>query len=338
MKKRMLAVFVCAAVISSAEVSVEAAGTENRENARIGISIYDFEDDYMTLYRTELVRYLTEELGFCEENILVEDAENNQEVQTEQISDFIDHQVDAMILNLVHPSSAPHITDMCSESGIPIVYINRQPYEAETVRWEEEELRVSYVGADARQSGTYQGEEIADTETKGDINGDGTVSYVMIQGEPENMDTQYRSAYSVKALEDAGIKTKELLAESGNWNREQGADIARKALEEFGDEIDVIFCNNDAMALGALTAVREAGRETGKDIYLTGVDALPEAVQDIEDGELTATVFNDYFSQSHTAAAAVVQYLQGGEPEMVKMIDYIKVTKDNAESLLKRIS
>ena len=88
MKKRMLAVFVCAAVISSAEVSVEAAGTENRENARIGISIYDFEDDYMTLYRTELVRYLTEELGFCEENILVEDAENNQEVQTEQISEI----------------------------------------------------------------------------------------------------------------------------------------------------------------------------------------------------------------------------------------------------------
>lgn len=160
----------------------------------------------------------------------------------------------------------------------------------------------------------------------------------MIQGEPENMDTQYRSAYSVKALEDAGIKTKELMAENGDWNRARGADISRKALEKFGKEIDVIFCNNDAMALGALTAVREAGRETGKDIYLTGVDALPEAVQEVEEGELTATVFNDYFSQSHTAAAAAVQYIQGGEPEPVNMIDYIKVTKDNAESLLKRIS
>ena len=338
MKKRLLAVLSCAAVISSAGISVEAAATENRENARIGISIYDFEDDYMTLYRTELVRYLTEELGFCEEDILVEDAENNQEIQTEQIRGFIDHQVDAMILNLVHPSSTPQITDICSESGIPVIYVNRQPYEAEMLRWEEEELQAVYVGADARQSGTYQGEEIAATETRGDINGDGTVSYVMIQGEPENIDTQYRSAYSVKALEDAGIKTKELLAENGSWNRDQGADIARKALEKFGKEIDVIFCNNDAMALGALTAVREAGREIGKDIYLTGVDALPEAVQGIEEGELTATVFNDYFSQSHTAAAAVAQYIQGGEPETVNMIDYIKVTKDNAESLLKRIS
>ncbi|WP_308782745.1 substrate-binding domain-containing protein [uncultured Blautia sp.] len=251
---------------------------------------------------------------------------------------FIDHQVDVMILNLVHSSSASQITDICSESGIPVIYINRQPYEAEMLRWEEEELQAAYVGADARQSGTYQGEEIAATETRGDINGDGTVSYVMIQGEPENMDTQYRSAYSVKALEDAGIKTKELMAENGDWNRDRGADIARKALEEFGKEIDVIFCNNDAMALGALTAVREAGRETGKDIYLTGIDALPDAVQEVEEGELTATVLNDYFSQSHTAAAAAVQYIQGGEPETVNMIDYIKVTKDNAESLLKRIS
>ena len=88
MKKRLLAVLACAAVISSAGISVEDAATENRENARIGISIYDFEDDYMTLYRTELVRYLTEELGFCKEDILVEDAENDQEIQTEQIREF----------------------------------------------------------------------------------------------------------------------------------------------------------------------------------------------------------------------------------------------------------
>ncbi len=338
MKKRTLAVFACAAVISSTGISVEAAETENRENARIGISIYDFEDDYMTLYRTELVRYLIEELGFCEENILVEDAENNQEIQTEQISGFIDHQVDAMILNLVHPSGAPQITDMCSEAGIPVVYINRQPYGTEIDRWEEDEIPAAYVGADARQSGIYQGEEIADTENQGDINGDGTVSYVMIQGEPENIDTQYRSAYSVKALEDAGIKTKELLAENGNWNREQGTDIARKALEQFGDEIEVIFCNNDAMAMGALDAVREAGRKAGEDICIIGVDALPEAVQSVIDGELTATVFNDYFSQSHTAADAAARYLQDGETESVTMIDYIKVTKDNAESILERIS
>ena len=60
------------------------------ENTKIGISIYQFEDTFMTLYRTELVRYLTEELGFKEENILIEDGKNDQDRQTEQVEGFIE--------------------------------------------------------------------------------------------------------------------------------------------------------------------------------------------------------------------------------------------------------
>ena len=59
------------------------------ENTKIGISIYQFEDTFMTLYRTELVRYLTEELGFKEENILIEDGKNDQDRQTEQVLSLI---------------------------------------------------------------------------------------------------------------------------------------------------------------------------------------------------------------------------------------------------------
>ena len=77
-----------------------------------------------------------------------------------------------MILNLVQSSSAPQVTDMCKEANIPVVYINRQPDETESDRWTSEGISATYIGADARQSGTYQGEEIAETENKGDINGD----------------------------------------------------------------------------------------------------------------------------------------------------------------------
>ena len=128
----------------------------------------------------------------------------------------------------------------------------------------------AYIGADARQSGIFQGEEIAVTENQGDINGDGEVSYIMIQGEPENIDTQYRTAYSVKALEEAGVETRELLAQTGDWSQSQGQKIMEEALDEFGNDIEVVFCNNDAMALGALEAIREADRTVGEDIYLTG--------------------------------------------------------------------
>lgn len=104
------------------------------ENAKIGISIYQFADNFMTLYRTELVRYLTEDLGFNEDNIVVQDGKNDQAEQTNQINNFITDQVDVMILNLVQSSSAPQVTDMCNEAGIPVVYINRQPDETESDR------------------------------------------------------------------------------------------------------------------------------------------------------------------------------------------------------------
>lgn len=336
--------FTGAELVQAAEKAEEAAVQKpdmegiDTENTKIGISIYQFDDTFMTLYRTELVRYLTEELGFDEKNILVEDGKNNQEKQTNQIEDFIADHVDVMILNLVHASAAPMITDLCSESGTPVVYINRQPDPMEMERWEMEGIQAAYIGADARQSGIFQGEEIAATENKGDVNGDGEVSYIMLQGEPENIDTQYRTAYSVKALEDAGVKTRELMAQRGDWSQSQGQKIMEEALDEFGDEIEVVFCNNDAMALGALEAIREADRTVGEDIYLTGVDALEEAVQSVVDGEFTGTVFNDYFSQSHGAAELAVKFLKGEETEPVTLVDYVKVTQDNAEEILELVN
>ena len=307
------------------------------DNAKIGISIYQFTDNFMTLYRTELVRYLTEDLGFNPDNIVVQDGKNDQAEQTNQINNFITDQVDVMILNLVQSSSAPQVTDMCNEAGIPVVYINRQPDETESDRWASDGIKATYIGADARQSGTFQGEEILETENKGDINGDGKVSYIMVQGDPENIDAQYRTEYSIKALTDAGVEVDELLLQRGDWDQAKGQQIVQDALTQYGDDVEVVFCNNDAMALGALQAIQAAGRTIGKDIYLVGVDALTDAVQNIVDGNFTGTVFNDYFGQAQGAANLAVKFLKGEEVDPVNMVDYVKVTADNAQEILDKI-
>lgn len=307
------------------------------DNAKIGISIYQFTDNFMTLYRTELVRYLTEDLGFNPDNIVVQDGKNDQAEQTNQINNFITDQVDVMILNLVQSSSAPQVTDMCNEAGIPVVYINRQPDETESDRWASDGIKATYIGADARQSGTFQGEEILETENKGDINGDGKVSYIMVQGDPENIDAQYRTEYSIKALTDAGVEVDELLLQRGDWDQAKGQQIVQDALTQYGDDVEVVFCNNDAMALGALQAIQAAGRTIGEDIYLVGVDALTDAVQNIVDGNFTGTVFNDYFGQAQGAANLAVKFLKGEEVAPVNMVDYVKVTADNAQEILDKI-
>ena len=317
---------------TAAEVK-EAAGGDFSDK-KVGISIYKFDDNFMTLYRTELERYLTEELGFKKENITIQDGKGDQAEQTNQIQNFIASGVDVMILNLVQASSAPQVTDMCKDAGIPVVYINREPDTAEEERWASDGISATYVGADARQSGTYQGEEIVETSNKGDINGDGKVSYIMVQGDPENVDAQYRTEFSVKALTDAGLEVEELLLQRGDWDQAKGQQIVQDALTQFGDKIEVVFCNNDAMALGALQAIDAAGRKVNEDIYLVGVDALTEAVQDITEGKMTGTVFNDYMGQAKTAADMAVKFLNGETVDSVSMVDYVKVTPDNAKDIL----
>ena len=322
---------------TTAAAVTEAAGGADMSDKKVGISIYKFDDNFMTLYRTELERYLVEDLGFKKENITIQDGKGDQAEQTNQIQNFIASGVDVMILNLVQASSAPSVTDMCNEAGIPVVYINREPDVAEEERWASEDIKATYVGADARQSGTYQGEEIVETSNKGDINGDGKVSYIMVQGDPENVDAQYRTEFSVKALTDAGIEVDQLLLQRGDWDQAKGQQIVQDALTQYGDKVEVVFCNNDAMALGALQAIEAAGRNVNEDIYLVGVDALTEAVQNVVDGKMTGTVFNDHFGQAHTAADMAAKYLQGEAVEPVNMVDYVKVTTDNAAEILELV-
>ena len=290
----------------------------------------------MTLYRTELVRYLTEDLGFKAENVVVQDGKGDQAEQTNQIQNFITQKYDVLILNLVQASSAPEITDMCKEAGIPVVYINREPDLEREEAWVTDGIKATYVGADARQSGTYQGEEIAELENKGDADGDGVVRYIMVQGDPENVDAQYRTEKSIERLSQ-DIEVEELTKQRGDWDQTKGQEITANALSQYGDKIDVVFCNNDAMALGALQAIEAAGRTVNKDIYLVGVDALVEVVENVMNDKMTGTVFNDYFGQAHKAADVALDFVNGKDVDNVYMVDYVKVTAENASEILELI-
>lgn len=288
----------------------------------------------MTLFRTELQNYLVS-LGFSADNITISDGANDQATQTGQIDNFITQGVDVLIINPVNSSSAETITDKVVAADIPLVYINREPDEDEQKRWADGGWNVTYVGCDARQSGTFQGELIGDLGLDTiDKNGNGKIDYIMVEGDPENIDAQYRTEFSVKALEDAGFEVNCLTDQVGNWAQDQAQQIVANALGQYGNDVEVVFCNNDAMALGALQAIDAAGRKVGEDIYLVGVDALSEALENVLNGTMTGTVFNDHFSQSHSAADAAVNYLTGAGNEHYIGCDYVKVTKDNAQEIL----
>ena len=325
--KKLIAVLLVAMLALSALCVASAEA----KTYKVGVSIYQFTDNFMTLYRNELEAYMksleTDDMKF---DITIQDAKNDMAEQTNQVRTFITQGMDVIILNLVQTSSADAVIDEIVAAGIPLVLINREPlgdngdYSYAGIL---DNAEVCYVGADARQSGTYQGEMVAELENHGDINGDGKISYIMIEGDPENVDAQYRTEFSVKALTDAGYEVECLDDQVGNWDQTKGQELCANALTNFGDAIEVVFCNNDGMALGAATAIQTAGRTVGEDIYLLGVDALDECVEMVKNGEMTGTVLNDHIGQSHAAVDAAIKLLKGEEIENYYIVDYVKVDK-----------
>lgn len=308
---------------------------------RVGVSIYQFTDNFMTLYRNEIERLFrsleTEEVRY---ELTVVDGKNDMAEQASQIQSFIIQGMDVIILNLVQTSSADAIIEQVSAAGIPLVLINREPlaYDREGNILPEayegilNHPQVCYVGADGRQAGLFQGEMVAELPDRGDINGDGVVSYVMIEGDPENIDAQYCTEYSIKALRDAGARVECLDDQVGNWEQTKGQELCANALNIYGDRVEVVLCNNDAMALGAATAIETAGRQVGKDIYLFGVDALEEAVELIREGGMTGTVLSNYGEQARAAVDVAVRLLRGEKVPDYTWIDYVKFDKAYAES------
>ncbi len=313
------------AATDAAEDAADQVSDEVAAGGNIGVCIYKFDDAFMTTYRNALQEIL-EGKGYT---VTVMDGKNDQAEQNNQINNFIAQEVDALIINPVMTSAADQIIATVKDADIPTVLINREPTAEQMAAYD----KLVYVGCDARQSGTMQGELILDTPNKGDINGDGKISYIMIQGDPENIDAQYRTEYSVKALTDAGMEVEELDLQRGDWDRNKGQEIAQNDLAKFGEEIEVIFCNNDDMAIGALQAIQAAGRTVNEDIYLVGVDALDAALNEVVNGNMTGTVLNDANGQAAGAVEAMEALLGGktyAEGEQSIYVDYVKVTPDNA--------
>ena len=110
----------------TADAAADAAGDADLADKKVGVCIYQFSDNFMTLFRTELQSYL-ESKGFKAENIKIVDGANDQATQSGQIDNFITEGVDVMIVNPVNSSSAATITDKVVAANIPLVYINREP-------------------------------------------------------------------------------------------------------------------------------------------------------------------------------------------------------------------
>jgi len=299
----------------------------------IGVAIYKFDDTFMSYTRNAIERNAQGKA-----TLSMVDSQNSQPVQNDQVDQFITKKMKAIAINPVDRTAAGTIVDKAKAAKVPVVFFNREPFADDMNKWD----KVYYVGAKAEESGTMQGEILAEywkTHPEMDKNKDGVLQYIMIKGEPGHQDAELRTEYSVKALTDAGIQVQELAEDSAYWDRPRAVEKMDAFLAKFGNQIEAVICNNDDMALGVIESLRKAGYFTaGKYLPVVGVDATAPALQALAEGTLLGTVLNDAQNQGKATYDIAYALATGANPASTTWtitdgkyiwVPYQKVTRDN---------
>jgi methyl-galactoside transport system substrate-binding protein len=119
----------------------------------------------------------------------------------------------------------------------------------------------------------------------------------------------------MKAGRDAGIQVQRLAEETAFWQRPTAVEKMDAFWSRFGDQIDIVFCNNDDMALGVIESLRKVGFFTGgRYLPVLGVDATPPALQALSEGTLLGTVLNDAVNQGKATFDIAFALATGANP------------------------
>lgn len=292
----------------------------------VGVFYYNFADAYITTVRNEMDAKLTE-AGITYNNF---DGQNNQAQQLDQINTAITNGANLLIVNIVEtssPDAAQQACDAAKNAGIPIIFFNREVSDDVVNSYEQ----CAFVGTDAAEAGHMQGEMIGDYLLENydtvDLNGDGTISYVLFKGQEGNAEAEYRTQFSVEdanaklteagkpelAFYDSANTSKYLVDTTGAWSAQAATDYMTTILASYSEAnnnmIELVIANNDGMAEGAISALQAAGYNTGeegsKTIPVYGVDAMDSAVQKIENGQMTGTVKQDAAGMASTIMTLV---------------------------------
>ena len=270
---------------------------------RVGMFIYREDDLFM--------RTLTADIQDFSEDVLPLEtwySRNSRGIQKERIESVCAGDPSLMIINPVDRLGAHAIVNRLKAEDVPVIFFNREPLEEDITLWE----KAWYVGARAEQSALMQADLAMDLfgpdpENLGDQdrNGDNRIQVIILKGEQGHQDAEARTGTVQAAFRDHGYDLDVLAVEVANWNRSEAYDTMRELLEDLDGPPELIISNNDAMALGAISFLRQSGFFQDADgdgrvgrgdadwIPVLGIDGVPDAVEQINAGYLYGTVIND---------------------------------------------
>ena len=332
------------------------SGGGGADAMRVDVFYYDFSDVYISTVRAAMDEQL-KAMGIEPNNW---DAAGSQPTQTDQVNTAITAGSDLLIVNIVETatsSPAQDIVNAAKSAGIPVIFFNREVADNDVINSYE---KCAFVGTNAPDAGHMQGEMIGnyllDNYDAVDLNGDGVISYVMFKGQEGNAEAEARTQFAVedadKILTDAGkpalayydasASTKYLVDTEGKWSAKAANDYMVALLGSYNEGnnnmVELIICNNDGMAEGAISALQNVGYNKGVDengeplstnIPVFGVDATDSAKALIKAGSMVGSIKQDAVGMATTINTLVKNVMDGAE--LMANTDQFSVDSDVAK-------
>jgi inositol transport system substrate-binding protein len=290
----------------------------------IGVTMAAFDDNFLTVLRNG-IQSQADAAGL---SVQIEDAQNDVAKQLDQINNFIASGVDAIIVNPVDTSATQAMTDAAAAAGVPLVYVNRQPINVDTLPDGQAFVASNEVDSSSQGFMEQCNQWAAAGKTE--------VSVYVMQGELSNQAAVQRTQnyYDVMEAGKCAVKVNILDQQTANWSRDQAQNLMTNWLST-GAAFDGVLANNDEMALGAIQAIKAAG--IGMDaVIVSGVDATQDALASMQAGELDITVFQNAAAQGGGALDAAVKLAAGEAVEKKVYIPFELVTPANIDGYLSK--
>ena len=283
----------------------------------IGFSVARFDDNFLTVMRNDAVRR-AEEAGHT---MQVDDAKDDVSTQLSQVQNYIASGVDAIIVNAVDTDTTQAMTKAAEGAGVPLVYVNRQPIDLDALG-----ATTTFVGSNEKWSGTLEAFEMC-------VQAGGTGTAVMLMGQLSNEAARSRSEDVREVLKLSMCNGIDLIEEqTGNWSRLEANDIMTNWIAA-GLEFNIVFANNDEMAIGAIQALKSAGISMD-DVIVGGVDATEDALNAMLAGDLDVTVFQNAAAQGAGAVDAAAALVDGASLPNFVVIPFELVTMANIDNYI----
>lgn len=204
------------------------------------------------------------------------DAQGKKENQIRAIRSFIAQGVDAIILAPKEETGWDSVLKEAKTAGIPVVLVDRG------IKVEDESLYATLIASDFVYEGRLAGEWLArKTEGKAKI--------IELQGSPGAAPAIDRQKGFMEVInQHEGMEV--IASQTGNFEQEKGQEVMDALLQQHGDVVTAVYAHNDNMALGAIQAIKQAGKKPGEGIVIVSIDAVKSAFEAMARGELNCTV------------------------------------------------